>query len=512
MVSDPVGSAVDRDSHPAPERIVLRVLRSSWFWPMIVMGGMGLWRIRLPEMWQDELVTIDVTARSTRQILALLRHVDAVHGTYYLLMHGWVRVFGDSPLAMRAPSVMAMAGAAACVALLGQRLFGRSAGIAGGLVFAMIPAVTRFAQEARSYACVVLFVALATLVLLVALERSSVWAWAGYAACVTAIGCLNAVALSVVAGHLVAVLLHDRRGRTGRTLLTFGLAVACGAVPTLPVLYLGNHQAVQQIHWINGQSHSVLVVWPRTFASAWVAWAVTALVVLAVIGHRRRTVFPVAAALVPVLVVWLASLGNLNYFFSKYLLFVVPLWAVLAGAGLTAWRWRTGLLRVAVPAAGVGVLAVLAVPGQIAMRGALSHSYLTYPDPRDSVPLAYREAATIIARNYQPGDAIGYPQLPGVWWFMHDKGINYYLPKNVKLHTVFLDKSAAENNELYGTECAVPARCFGNERRIWVVLPYKRQLAFGDFADPERALLATNYEQVYVTYPSGMTVALIQHK
>lgn len=516
VVSDLPDSGVDRESRLTPEarirQIILRAVRTVWLWPSLFMAAMGLWRVRLPEMWQDELVTVNVATRSTRQIFSLLQHVDAVHGAYYLFMHGWIRAFGQSPLSIRSPSILAMTGATACVALLGQRLFGQAAGLAGGFTFAVIPAVTRFAQEARSYAFVVLAVSLATLLLLLAIERSTVRTWAGYAACVAAIGYLNTVALSVLLGHLVGLLVLVERRRLRSVVLKFGLAAVAGALLASRVIYLGTQQATRQINWINQESHSLWTVWPRTFASDWLAWAVVVLLVFALIGYRQRVVFPAAVAVVPVLVIWLVSLGKLNYFFPKYLLFVVPLWAVLAGAGLTAVRWKAPLLQFAVPVMAFAALAVMSVPGQQAMRGPLSHSYYTYPDPRTSPPLAYREAAYIIAKNYRPGDGIGYPQLSKIWWFMHDKGVSYYLPAKIKPRPIFIDKSAADNQELYASECSVPERCFGNEPRVWIVLPYQTPNALGQFADDQRKLLANDYVQVYITFPPGLTVALLQHK
>ncbi|MFZ0229530.1 MAG: hypothetical protein WAL41_21875, partial [Mycobacterium sp.] len=40
------------------------------------------------------------------QLAHLLDRVDAVHGLYYLLLHGWMAV-GTSPAVMRVPSVIA---------------------------------------------------------------------------------------------------------------------------------------------------------------------------------------------------------------------------------------------------------------------------------------------------------------------------------------------------------------------------------------------------------------------
>jgi mannosyltransferase len=63
------------------------------------------------------------------------------------------------------PSPLA-AGTTALVCLLTTRWFDRRAGFCAGIVFAVIPMVTRMAQEARAYAFAMSFVALATLLLL----------------------------------------------------------------------------------------------------------------------------------------------------------------------------------------------------------------------------------------------------------------------------------------------------------------------------------------------------------
>ncbi|MGP3686815.1 glycosyltransferase family 39 protein [Streptomyces sp. IBSNAI002] len=150
-----------------------------WLWPAAVTLTVVVVGIDGPQLGTDELVTWDVGRRGTGRILALVQDVDAVHAAYYLLMHGWMAVFGDSHLALRLPSALAMSGAAACVALIGARLFGRRAGLCGGLLFALVPAVSRFGQEARGYALVVLAATPATYLLLRALDRPrSGWRWA----------------------------------------------------------------------------------------------------------------------------------------------------------------------------------------------------------------------------------------------------------------------------------------------------------------------------------------------
>ncbi|MGH3276070.1 MAG: hypothetical protein ACRDNZ_17310, partial [Streptosporangiaceae bacterium] len=148
------------------------------YWPAVVavavMTGLGLWGLaRDSAMGNDEVATRWAASLSLPQLAHLLRHVDAVHGSYYLLMHAWMAV-GTSPAALRVPSVIAMAGAVALIAILGQRLTGSAwAGLFAGLITALTPAISYYGQTARSYALVFASVTAATLVLVRALQSAA---------------------------------------------------------------------------------------------------------------------------------------------------------------------------------------------------------------------------------------------------------------------------------------------------------------------------------------------------
>jgi mannosyltransferase len=118
----------------------------------LVTLAVTLWKIQVPSFWRDESATQSATQRSLADLIAMLGHVDVVHGTYYLLMWLEVRVAGHSELALRLPSALAMAGAAALITMTGSRLVSRRAGLAAGLTFAALPAVSWFAQDARPFA------------------------------------------------------------------------------------------------------------------------------------------------------------------------------------------------------------------------------------------------------------------------------------------------------------------------------------------------------------------------
>ncbi|MBT2392794.1 glycosyltransferase family 39 protein [Streptomyces sp. ISL-1] len=491
----PPAEGADVVQAPEAQRAVRGVLRSTWLWPALATLLVTVYEIGRPQMWEDELISWDVASRSTEQLFAVVRQVDGVLGTYYLFLHGWMAVFGESATAVRMPSALAMAGTAACVALIGQRLFGRRAGLVGGLVFALIPVVTRYAHEARPYALVVLAVALATLLLLRALDNpKSWWRWTGYALCVGAIGLLHVVALTALAGHLVAVLLRLRSEHLAAR--RFCLAAMTGVACASPVVLLGKEQATRQLSWIPKPDVWALVTFlPQLYASALAAGAVTVLAVMAWRGRRDAVLFIIALAALPPLAVWALSHGEVSYFFYRYLLFTLPAWAVLAGAGLTAVRSRAAV------AGALVVLAVLTLPDQQGMRKPYGHFW----DGLD-----YAGAARTIQQAHRPGDAVVYDRGDDAGRRL-DVGVRFYLPRDLQLRDVFLSASAAERNDLWSAECPDPAACLRGERRIWLVVAGNgpNPLRWGLSRDQAEALSA-RYTVRETEHLTGLTVTLLQ--
>ncbi|MFD4635087.1 glycosyltransferase family 39 protein [Streptomyces sp. NPDC058284] len=216
----------------------------------------GLWGIRREDsMWRDEAATWQVAHRTVPEIWHMLDRIDVVHGLYYLFMHGMFTVFGDNLGTLRMPSVMAMAGAAALVTLLGARLADRWTGLAAGFALSLIPAVQQYAQEGRSYALVVACVALASWLLVVAVERPGVGHWTAYSAAVLTGALLNWFSLLVLFAHAVTVALA-RLPRA--TLLRWAVASSTAVIATLPLILASTAQS-GQVAWIPPISQSTFL-------------------------------------------------------------------------------------------------------------------------------------------------------------------------------------------------------------------------------------------------------------
>ncbi|MGP3987320.1 glycosyltransferase family 39 protein [Streptomyces sp. 3N207] len=212
--------------------------------PAVLMLGMGLWGIRRENsMWRDESTTYQVAHRSLDELWHLLGSIDAVHGLYYLFMHAVYALWDGGLLALRLPSVLAMAVAAAGVALAGRRLAGPRAGLAAGLAFPLLPMVQKYAQEGRSYAFVCAAVAWATYLLLGAVDEPRRRTWCAYAA-VLSVGCLlHEFAVLVLLAHGAALF----KSRVPRTVLWSWARAALGVAVVLAPLALISKQQEAQI-------------------------------------------------------------------------------------------------------------------------------------------------------------------------------------------------------------------------------------------------------------------------
>jgi mannosyltransferase len=216
---------------------------------MLVLGWWGIARDN--SMGNDEVATRWAALLPLRELAHLLGNVDAVHGLYYLLMHGWVAL-GSSPVVLRIPSVIAMAVAAALMVIIGRRLTGSGwAGLFAGLIMVLTPSISFYAQTARSYAMVFACVLGSTLALLHAMEAEAAgrpsrrW-WLVYAGLITLGGYLNEMSLLVLAAHAVTVLL----ARYGQPAVERWLWAAGGGVALVVPLVLLSIKEQAALGWV----------------------------------------------------------------------------------------------------------------------------------------------------------------------------------------------------------------------------------------------------------------------
>ncbi|HEY3438703.1 MAG TPA: glycosyltransferase family 39 protein, partial [Actinotalea sp.] len=195
-----------------------------------VLTAIGSWNVSL---WSDEVATLSAAERDVGALERLVERIDAVHGTYYLLMHLWVGWFGASPVAVRLPSALAVGVAAAGVVVLARRLAGPRTALLAGAVFLVLPRVTWAGIEARPFALSIAVAVWMTVVLHSAVTRGGAARYVGYGLLLALGTAVNLYVALVAAAHVVTLLL-SRSPR--RTVVATVLAAAGGLAAASPVV------------------------------------------------------------------------------------------------------------------------------------------------------------------------------------------------------------------------------------------------------------------------------------
>ncbi|UQA94805.1 glycosyltransferase family 39 protein [Streptomyces halobius] len=406
--------------------------------PSTLMLFLGAWGIRRQDaIWRDEVVTYDMAHRALADLWPTLLHVDVVHGLYYALMHCWFAVYdatfggvlGDT-IGLRLPSVAAMTAAAAGVALLGQRLVGRRAGLFAGVAFALIPVVQQYAQEGRSYAMVCALVVWSTYLLVVAAARPRRKLWVGYAALMLFACLLHEFAVLALPAHGAAVVVARLPRRVRRSWALASVGVLAGLAP----LAVFSTRQSAQIGWL---------MWPDpvqllTFTVLAVLGVAAARVPVRSRGPVGLRAIGIPLLLLPTLLLFLLSYAEPAYV-DRYVLYYVTGFALLAGAALARLlrpageRGQTRGRRLRRTAAVALVVAAL-LPVNVHLRSPDSRV-----DDASAVARAVREVA-------EPGDGLLFmPSRRRIWRAAH--------PRDFRgLTDLALARSPVESHSLYGTE------------------------------------------------------------
>lgn len=279
-----------RPRRSSPARIVPAVL-------LVVILVSVLARLHSSSvLWLDEALSIEISRRPVPDLLDALRR-DGSPPLYYLVLHVWMAIFGESSGATRALSTVFSVAALPVMFATGRRLGGPTVAWGALLLLATNPFAVRYATETRMYALVQLLALLGVLAVLRALERPS----SGRLLAVAVLsGCLAlthywALFLLAAAGLvLVGLALRGPDRHAPRRVLVGLLAGGVLFAPWLPdFVFQIRHTGTP---WAPTPSLSdlyrTLVVW----SGEGTPWAVVltltllGLLVLAVVGHRQQTV------------------------------------------------------------------------------------------------------------------------------------------------------------------------------------------------------------------------------
>lgn len=395
----PVGTAADspRRRRRPPDAVLIGLVAT-------VISGIGASR---PSLWFDESATISAsTHRSLPELWQLLTHIDAVHGLYYLFMHGWFAVFPATEFWARAPSCLAVGAGAAGVVVLSRRFTGRRVSVCAGVLYAVLPRMTWAGVETRPYAFAAMSAVWLTVLWLSAARRNTAARWLGYGAALVASTLLNTFTVLMVAVHAVGLrACGSDRSVQRRFAGAAGIALAVLA----PFLWFSQRQ-IWQVAWIRPvNGHTVLEIAQQQFFDDSVPFAISAwlLIAVAVVGVRagirpapagavRQLVMLCAAWLVVPTVVTVAySVLVKPVYYPRYLIATAPAMAIALALALHIAVAALARPRRAV-ITGLAVLAIAAAPNYV----------VNQRDRYAKEGWDYSAVADVIDEHARPGDCL----------------------------------------------------------------------------------------------------------
>jgi mannosyltransferase len=328
---------------------------STVLWALAGLTGLGL-AVRFASLGvqsyhHDEVITAArVIPGDFADVLRQVKGSESNPPLYYVLAWGWAKAFGTGEVGLRSLTALFGAATIPVAYLIGRELASNRAGLIAAAIVAVNPMLIWYSQEARSYAVLVFFGALALLFFVRALRTGrgrdlAFWVLASALALCSHYFAVFAVAIQAV-WLLVAL-----RSRWRLVLPAIGVVVAVG-LALLPLIsaqvnptHIGwiDHSLLSTrifetgVSFLAGETGHVIAEPPRErYALIPVALIGVALLLVALRGSPREKRGAVVGLVVGVGVVLLASaaaLAGKDYLVERNLLpALVPL-AIAAAVG-----------------------------------------------------------------------------------------------------------------------------------------------------------------------------------
>jgi mannosyltransferase len=385
-------------------------------WALIVLVlllafGLRMTRISGRPLWYDEAFAL---------LYGSLDHESMVYGTvtavegagaadvhpllYYFLLHAWMSIAGNSPMAARFFSVVLGMLTVALLWSLASRWFDRRTGLVVGMLAAVNPFHVAYSQEARMYALLGFAAALATWGLLRALEEGRFRWWVVYiTGAALTLYAHNLGAFVLLALNLLAVLRRRWRRRLP-ALVVSGLAALALFGPWMIGVLPGQLGFIERAYWLQppGAAEAVrALMMPvltlyedvRAFwllgAGFFVSLLLLVLLIVRAVRTRSRAGWFIVLAWVPVVSLFLIAQWRPVYLeralLPSALLYLVAIGWLLARGGLPRWL-----------SVGLTTTLLLVTSGTLWNH----YTYASFPRP------PFQEAVAFLQAHTEEGDVV----------------------------------------------------------------------------------------------------------
>ena len=343
----------------------------AWAVPLIflaIAGALSAYRISEHSVWFDEGYSIALSQQSIPDVVRYTSH-DVHPPLYYLLLKGWMGLFGQSDVALRSLSAVSMVAAIGIGYLLVKRLFGRVTALVALPFMTFSPFLIRYAQEARMYGLAALICIAATYALVRATERTAQaragW-WSLYAVLVVLGLYTHYYTALVWIAHWLwrGAMVHSKhpgwrawlRHFFSKPWIAVHIAIVAAFAPWIPIA-LKQANSVQSGFWIGPVDHrevtnvfsNFLLFRPESMLRGW--WSLVLMAGFGVIifltvrafrasntTTRRGLALLTLYAFAPIIVLYLVSLPpHRSVFTSRYFSEACLGFYALVGVGVAFW-------------------------------------------------------------------------------------------------------------------------------------------------------------------------------
>jgi len=393
----------------------------------VIMAVLWYAKFSGAELWYDELQSVTFAARPLATALFSVIVYDPHPPLYYVFLHFWMAIFGQSDRLILASSLLLIALTGIAINLYCRRYFDRATAAVATLFFLVHPYALYWSGQARMYAAVMLFAVLfqhANAAYFIgdargAPRRRLMWV----VICGTALACLHNCGILFCGTIALYWLLRNRATPAERPVARLApwlAAQGCVVLLSSPFVL---HSLVEHLGHAERPNLAALAaavasmtIGPEQLPEALiVVGAVATTIVL--VGAARSAELRLAEGILvlfPILSFWLISnLVKPIWVADRLFAFIVPFFCIIAARLLTSsagmpgrWRLQTG--RFAAFAVGLMLVAAVAVGDRQILDA--------YEKPND-----WRSAAALV-RSYAPdGGTVEVDQVRDRW------SLNWYL-------------------------------------------------------------------------------------
>lgn len=173
---------------------------------MILSAFLLTYDLNSKNLWTDEITSVDISSKNVGAIIEWTA-VDVHPPLYYIFLHYWKKVFGETEIVSRTFSTIFAILSVLLVYGIGSLLVNRNFGLLSGFLFSISPLLILRASMIRWYSSATFFGLLSIWAFLKAIKEDKLWMWITYTIASTCLIYIHYLPFSLLAGQNIYILI-----------------------------------------------------------------------------------------------------------------------------------------------------------------------------------------------------------------------------------------------------------------------------------------------------------------